>query len=234
MSPPMARIAALLAALLCCGNVAGGGAFSHGRRAAPCLPATLYLGFGGYSWGGDYTYVEAGGGYTDKSEYGICDASSHLWSKASGTGVLCWSASGQFTNQWIYLYFNGYGASMYGGFQCSGYTANPLDCDLISSTYGLNSATATGGCAHPSPPPSPSPSPPPVSYEQLAQNGECSGWSTATISGESAEACQALCDRSDTCGATTWMPNAYGGPGCAHPRAALLAARPPARRMPVR
>ena len=233
----MARIAALLAALLCCGNVAGGGAFSHGRRAAPCLPATLYLGFGGYSWGGDYTYVEAGGGYTDKSEYGICDASSHLWSKASGTGVLCWSASGQFTNQWIYLYFNGYGASMYGGFQCSGYTANPLDCDLISSTYGLNSATATGGCAHPSPSPPPVPpgtAPPPVSYEQLAQNGECSGWSTATISGESAEACQALCDQSDTCGATTWMPNAYGGPGCAHPRAALLAARPPARRMPVR
>ena len=110
-----------------------------------CLPSTLYLTFSGYSqWNGDYDYVAAGSDFMDASEYDICDDSYHLWSKASGTGVLCWSASSQFSNQWIYLYFNGYGASMYGGYQCSEYTADPTDCDMISSTYGLSSASASG------------------------------------------------------------------------------------------
>ena len=58
--------------------------------------------------------------------------------------MLCWSASSQFSNQWIYLYFNGYGAGKYGGYQCSEYTADPTDCDMISSTYGLSSASASG------------------------------------------------------------------------------------------
>ncbi|KAH8081619.1 calcium ion binding protein [Aureococcus anophagefferens] len=127
--------------------VASSSTSSDATSSDDCLPSTLYLTFSGYSsWNGDYDYVAAGSDFTDASEYDICDDSYHLWSKASGTGVLCWSASSQFSNQWIYLYFNGYGASMYGGYQCSDYTADPTDCDMISSTYGLSSASASG-CA---------------------------------------------------------------------------------------
>ena len=85
-----------------------------------------------------------------------------MWSKASGTGVLCWSSSSQFHNQWIYLYFNGYGASMYGGYQCSGYTADPTDCAMISSRYGLSSATGSGCASRATPRPTPSPTPRPT------------------------------------------------------------------------
>ena len=68
-------------------------------RPTACLPSTLYLTFSGRSYlNGDYDYVAAGSDFTDASEYDICDDSYHLWSKASGTGVLCWSASYSFYN----------------------------------------------------------------------------------------------------------------------------------------
>ncbi|KAH8073647.1 hypothetical protein JL721_2954 [Aureococcus anophagefferens] len=51
---------------------------------------------------------------------------------------------------------------MYGGYQCSGYTADPTDCDKISSRYGLSSATGSGCASRATPRPTPRPTPQPT------------------------------------------------------------------------
>ena len=118
------------------------------------------------------------------------------------TGQDCGSTGAGYTWDEVPLFYQG------GGYQCY-YKKTPSSADDFNC--GASNSVAKrlcwcSSCASPPPflPGSVPPSPPPPSYVKLATDGECQGWSIQKA-GNSAQACQDLCDQSINCGATTFM-----------------------------
>ena len=151
-------------------------------------PAYVSLTFSGYSqWNGDYTYVAAGESYATFDLFtSICDSSKPVYVASSGlAGTLCSRYS---SNDWVYTYHNGNGASLYGDLICpnNAYDADPTACTVAETTYGLATITGHGSImppppspppAPPAPPASPDPPPPPPHLPSLLSDITCSAGS---------------------------------------------------------